>query len=307
MRKLVFCLAALLFSGLPSGAWPESVVPPQVLEIKEGLCFSQTAARERSAGIPHHLLTAISLAESGRWNAGRRENVAWPWTVTSGGKGRFFPSKAAALAAVRKLQAAGVTNIDVGCMQVNLHFHGDAFADLEQALDPFHNVAYGAQFLRSLFDRTGSWTQAAGYYHSRTPKRTRAYKLKVVQLWDRVRRNPLFAESPYAAPPVAAPPVAIPAPIDLLRTARLNARLRLERTIEREGGGVDLHRRQLDAWRGDGGNGHSVATLAAMRRAQLETQRRQLRMGGDRGGFAAKRATQLKAWRQSLTTPGGAS
>ena len=270
-------------------------------------CFAQTAAFERSASIPRHLLTAVSLAESGRWNAGRRENVAWPWTVTSGGKGRFFPTKAAALAAVRALRAAGVGNIDVGCMQVNLHYHGDAFADLEQALDPFHNVAYGAQFLRSLFEQTGSWTQAAGYYHSRTPKRTRAYKLKIVQLWDRVRRNPLFASSPFAAPPVARPPVAMPAPVDLLRTARLNARLRLTRAIERESGGAGVHRRQLDAWRGNGGNGHSVANLAAMRRAQLETRQRRLRMGGGRGDFAAKRETQLKEWRQSLATRAGAS
>ncbi len=265
-------------------------------------CFTQTAASERSAAIPRHLLTAVSLAESGRWNARRRENIAWPWTVTAGGKGRFFATKAAAIAAVRELQAGGVRNIDVGCMQVNLYYHGDAFADLEQALDPYHNVAYGARFLRGLFERSGSWTQAAGYYHSRTPARTRAYRSKIVRLWDRVRRSPLFA--PTAVAPTAAAAVV---PIDLIRTAGLNARLRLARSMELDAGGAGLRRRQLDAWREGGANGRVAADLATMRRARLEAQRRQLRVGGDRSGFAAKRQAQLKAWRQSRTLRGGAS
>ena len=43
------------------------------------------------------------------------------------GKDRFFSSKAAAITAVRKLQADGVRNIDVGCMQVNLKYHPKVF------------------------------------------------------------------------------------------------------------------------------------------------------------------------------------
>jgi hypothetical protein len=270
-------------------------------------CFAQTAALERSAAIPRHLLTAVSLAESGRWNARRRENVAWPWTVTAGGKGRFFATKAAALAAVRELRAGGVRNIDVGCMQVNLHYHGDAFTDLEHALDPAHNVAYGAQFLRALFEQTGSWTQAAGYYHSRTPKRTRAYRSKIVRLWDQERRRAVSAVATVASIPVAPATVAPRVPIDLNRTARLNARLRLARSVERGVEGPGLRPRQLDAWRNGGAGGHGLADQAAMRRAQLEAQQRRLRMGGDRGGFSAKREAQLKAWRQSLATRDGAS
>ncbi|MDZ7712446.1 MAG: hypothetical protein U5L06_04740 [Rhodovibrio sp.] len=66
------------------------------------------------------------------------------------GRGRYLPSKAAAIAEVRDLQARGVSNIDVGCMQVNLHWHGDAFESLEQAFDPAYNVAYAAAFLLDL-------------------------------------------------------------------------------------------------------------------------------------------------------------
>jgi hypothetical protein len=68
-------------------------------------------------------MQAISLAESGRWDKSSRSHFAWPWTVMAHGKGRFFPSKAAAIAAVRRLQADGLKNIDVGSMQVNLKYH----------------------------------------------------------------------------------------------------------------------------------------------------------------------------------------
>ena len=37
---------------------------------------------------------------------------------------------AAAIAAVTRLRARGIRNIDVGCMQVNLHYHGQHFETL---------------------------------------------------------------------------------------------------------------------------------------------------------------------------------
>jgi soluble lytic murein transglycosylase-like protein len=56
-----------------------------------------------------------------------------------------------------------VRNIDVGCMQVNLGYHGKAFADLEAAFDPATNVAYAARFLSELFSKRRSWALAVGY------------------------------------------------------------------------------------------------------------------------------------------------
>ncbi len=80
-------------------------------------CAQRTAVAERAAGMPSHLLTAVSKVESGRWRAETGEIIAWPWTVTAGREGRFLPSKAAAIAEVERLRAQGVSNIDVGCMQ----------------------------------------------------------------------------------------------------------------------------------------------------------------------------------------------
>src|SRR3546814_11739102 len=83
------------------------------------------------------------------------------------GKGRFLPSKAAAIEEVRRLQARGIRNIDVGCLQVNLHYHPDAFASLETAFDPEANAAYAAALLVRLREEARSSTRAIGQYPSR--------------------------------------------------------------------------------------------------------------------------------------------
>jgi len=149
------------------------------------VCGSETAKQERKMEIPDRLLHAISLMESGRWDAERRETIAWPWTVMAEGQGRFLPSKEAAVAEVRKLQARGVRNIDVGCMQVNLLAHPDAFANLDEAFEPATNVAYAARFLVGLYSSTKNWATAGAYYHSQTPSESAPYKAKLLATWNR--------------------------------------------------------------------------------------------------------------------------
>lgn len=147
-------------------------------------CAAEAAAQEQQGGIPPRLLHAIALAETGRWDTERRASFAWPWTVTAEGEGRFLPSRQAAIAEVRRLQARGIRNIDVGCMQVNLQHHPDAFADLDEAFEPRSNVAYAARFLKDLQTDAGSWTTAAAHYHSHTPHLAAAYRAKVMRLWQ---------------------------------------------------------------------------------------------------------------------------
>ena len=62
------------------------------------------------------------------------------------GRGHFYDSKAEAVAAVRAMQARGIQSIDVGCGQINLMHHPDAFANLELAFDPQANATYAARF-----------------------------------------------------------------------------------------------------------------------------------------------------------------
>ncbi len=107
----------------------------------------------------------------------------WPWTIDVAGLGFFFPTKAAAVAAVRSLLELGIQSIDVGCLQVNLMYHPAAFANLEQAFDPPTNARYAARFLDALYDRTKDWAQAAGDYHSQTPAVGAPYRAQVLARW----------------------------------------------------------------------------------------------------------------------------
>ncbi len=146
-------------------------------------CRAAIAAVERTVSIPDHLLAAIGRVESGRRDGRSGEWHPWPWTINAEGQGAFFESKAEAIAAVRALQARGVRSIDVGCMQVNLMHHPNAFASLEEAFDPRANVTYAARFLTSLFGQAGSWPKAAALYHSATPDLGAEYQHQILAVW----------------------------------------------------------------------------------------------------------------------------
>lgn len=146
------------------------------------LCAAATRATESTEALPRGLLTAISLKESGRWDSTKKQSVAWPWTVTAEGKGSHYPSKQDALRTVAKLRARGVSNIDVGCMQINLRYHPHAFENLEAALDPVRNVAYAGEHLRQLREDHKTWPKAVERYHTSDPKRGLVYRRAVYKL-----------------------------------------------------------------------------------------------------------------------------
>lgn len=162
------------------GSWAPATPPEEV-------CLAEAAAAERSARVPPGLVRAIALAESGRWDSAARRSYAWPWTVTSGDQSWYLASKAEAVAHVRELQRSGRRNIDVGCMQINLHWHPDAFASLEEAFDPRRNVAYGVEFLKSLRSELRSWGRAVARYHTADEARGDAYRERVTALWTKQR------------------------------------------------------------------------------------------------------------------------
>ncbi len=171
-----FAIALALSS---SAAATSPAKAPQQAAAPEHLCREAVAAAEGLTGIPQHLMQAISLVESGIFRPEAGGRIAWPWTVMAQGRGRYFGSRQDAVNAVRGLLKAGVTNIDVGCMQINLQYHGLAFSSLQEAFDPVTNVAYAASFLLNLKDRHGNWDKAVRYYHSSTPARNQPYKKKV--------------------------------------------------------------------------------------------------------------------------------
>jgi hypothetical protein len=180
MRWLSAAAAALIASG---PAFAQRAAAPTVQADPAGLCGPAIAAAERDHGVPPGLLGAIARVESGRSDPRTGQAVAWPWTINAEGQGRFFATKAEAVAATAALLGRGVRLIDVGCMQVNLHHHPQAFPNLEAAFDPAANTRYAGLFLRRLQAARGDWPTAAAHYHSATPEFGDVYRAKVMSAW----------------------------------------------------------------------------------------------------------------------------
>jgi len=177
----LFASPARPASPLPASpqGMPQGLPQGMSLATPGWLCGQAIAAAERRVFLPPRLLDAIAHVESGRRDAATGRVAPWPWTVNAEGQGYFFETKAQAIAAVRDMQARGIRSIDVGCMQVNLMHHPDAFPSLDIAFDPGANAAWAARFLADLFAQSGSWPKATGLYHSATPELAADYQRKV--------------------------------------------------------------------------------------------------------------------------------
>ena len=67
-------------------------------------------------------------------------------------------------------------------MQINYRWHGHAFPSLEDMFDPEWTATYAAQFLRTLYEERGSWSEAAGAYHSLSPDKAMTYRARFDRL-----------------------------------------------------------------------------------------------------------------------------
>jgi len=181
-KTTVSAIMALVCGALAAHAQDSDVTP-------DLQCLRYVQSYERSMRIPQGLLTAISFVESGRPYGPKNQLTAWPWTINVNGQGHFFETKEEAVAETRKLLDQGQRSIDVGCMQINLRYHPNAFRGVEDAFDPAQNVAYGAQFLKSLHDLQGSWAKAVERYHSSDDGRRAEYREKVIAFWNTEARN----------------------------------------------------------------------------------------------------------------------
>lgn len=174
----------LFFTSSLSMAFLSSALSaPAIAQTAEAeLCHSATSQAERALHIPDGFLYAISRVESGKTDSSGHLS-AWPWTIMASGVGHYYQSKSEAVAAAAEFRAQGVTSIDVGCMQVNLQQHPDAFSSLDQAFDPTVNALYAGRFLIQMHDKMGSWPRAAAAYHSQTPGIGAPYQWKVLETW----------------------------------------------------------------------------------------------------------------------------
>ena len=117
------------------------------------MCRPALAAAEARYGIPTGLLQAIGVVESGQHDE-RTGQCASPRPGRSTPRASCTSSRPRqqAVAWVRQAQARGMRSIDVGCAQINLMYHPNAFASLEEAFDPASNADYAARFLTELWN-----------------------------------------------------------------------------------------------------------------------------------------------------------
>jgi soluble lytic murein transglycosylase-like protein len=123
-------------------------------------CEREMARAAQKHGVPLGMLYAVGLTETGRGDSLR------PYALNVDGRAVYDIDREGALRHFHAAQRAGAKLIDVGCMQVNHHFHGRHFASMEEMLDPVKNVDYAARFLVELKAREGSWTKAVARYHA---------------------------------------------------------------------------------------------------------------------------------------------
>ena len=111
-------------------------------------------------GIPAGILYAVGLTETG--NKGSLQ----PNALNTEGKAVFPRSRAEALADFDAARRDGKTLIDLGCMQINHHYHASHFQSVADMLDPHRNVDYAARFLAALHARHETWSMAVARYHA---------------------------------------------------------------------------------------------------------------------------------------------
>lgn len=142
-------LAIFTFSTCgASGSFAANACEPEILH-----------AAERYQ-IPVGILYAVGLTETGR------KGSLQPNAMNIEGRAVFPKSKAEALRIFTEARRGGTKLVDLGCMQINHHYHADKFASVAEMLDPHRNVDYAARFLVQLKQKHQSWSMAVARYHA---------------------------------------------------------------------------------------------------------------------------------------------
>ena len=125
-----------------------------------GVCEREIISAAAKYDIPAGILYSVGLTETGR------KGSLQPYAMNIEGKAYFGSSEQDVLTQFGNARAQGAKLIDLGCMQINYHYHGKNFRTLSEMLDPHRNVEYAARFLKELRASEGSWTMAVARYHA---------------------------------------------------------------------------------------------------------------------------------------------
>ncbi len=138
-------------------------------------------------GIPHSLLYAVALTESGKQVTSADIYRPWPWTLNVAGRGYFYNSRLDAWQALIHQLREGERSIDIGLMQVSWRYHHKKLGTPWQALDPYFNLRVGSAILQACFKTRKDWWASVGCYHApQNSNRAGRYRRRVLSHWRRI-------------------------------------------------------------------------------------------------------------------------
>lgn len=153
LRRLAARLLAA--AALSTISWSEVSA-----EGADSACEREMARAARESGIPLEILYSVGLTETGS------RGTLSPWDMNVDGRPVHSSTLDEALKRFAEESAHGARFIDIGCMQINHHFHSARFSSLREMFDPQHNVRYAAAFLKTLREQEGTWTLAVARYNA---------------------------------------------------------------------------------------------------------------------------------------------
>lgn len=140
------------------------------------LCVEAARIASEKMDVPYDVLLAVSLTETGHRPSKGGPLQPWPWASNQAGDGNWFDTRDQAVAHVENQLAQGVTNIDIGCFQLNHRWHSMHFSSVDAMFDPLANALYAATLLSRHYKNSGDWAEAAGAFHSATPEFADRYR-----------------------------------------------------------------------------------------------------------------------------------
>jgi len=124
------------------------------------ICEREMIRASNENAVPLAVLYAVALTETGQ------KGALNAFAMNVEGRAVFSADFREAMMRFLAARRSGAVLIDIGCMQVNHHYHGARFVSVESMFDPRANVDYAARFLKDLHKREGSWTSAVARYHA---------------------------------------------------------------------------------------------------------------------------------------------
>lgn len=156
--------------------------------------YGQIAGQQ---GVPVNYLYAIAQTESNtKLTIGF---YPWPWTLNIAGTSkRFATFQEACNEANSAVAEHGGKSVDIGIGQLNWGYNGHKyFATPCDSLFPRRNLEVAAMLLRTHYNTTGDWLEAAGMYHRPAGgKHARRYKKEIERRLSKISVAP-EQKAPY--------------------------------------------------------------------------------------------------------------